>query len=50
LAEERAKLQGELDALLARQEERLRAWESAVAAQEQQLEGRKAALEEDHKR
>jgi hypothetical protein len=50
LGEDRARLTAELDELLGRQEERLRAWEGRVAEQEAALEGlRQAASDEEHR-
>lgn len=50
LADTQASLQAELDGLLAKQEERLRAWEAGCAELEAQLEQRRAALDGEEAR
>lgn len=50
LAAQQASLQSELDALLAKQEERLRAWEGGCADLEAQLEQRRAVLQAEEQR
>lgn len=50
LAAQQSSLQSDLDALLAKQEERLRAWEGGCADLEAQLEQRKAQLQADEQR
>ena len=50
VASQQSSLQAELDALLAKQEERLRAWEGGCADLEAQLEKRQAALAAEEQR
>jgi hypothetical protein len=50
LASQQASLQAELDALLSKQEERLRAWEAHCGDIEQELETRRAQLAAEEQR
>jgi DNA repair exonuclease SbcCD ATPase subunit len=50
LASQQSSLQAELDALLSKQEERLRAWEAHCADLEQELEQRRAQLTAEEQR
>jgi hypothetical protein len=50
LKDSQAKLQAELDQLLAKQEERLRAWEAGCLEAEQQLQQRTQGLQQQQDR
>lgn len=50
LAEERVNMQKDLDSLLAKQEERLRAWEASCSEQEVQVARKREDLEHEEKR